>query len=59
MKISWLGVLNRIILQWFFIRLARIVDDVTGKTLGYKILKWVVPLTGWGSDYKFIGKNHS
>jgi len=24
--------------------------------LKYKILKWIVPLTGWWSDYKYIGK---
>jgi hypothetical protein len=48
---SPLCLLNFVILQWFFIRLARISDKETGKVLGYKMLVGVVPLTGWWSDY--------
>jgi len=46
---SWLGWLNRLLLQWFFVRLA--INPTTGK---YSILRWVVPTTGWSTDYKFI-----
>ena len=69
---SLLGLLNFILLQWFFIRLGRIVEineididyvtvngvggNVRQKTVGYKILKWIVPLTGWWSDYIFVKK---
>lgn len=43
---KYLGYLNFIILQWFFVRLARIYDENTNKTLGYKfIFMW--PLTNW------------
>jgi hypothetical protein len=44
--------LNYFILQWFFIRLARVVqDDVQ---IGWKILKGIIPMSGWNNDYKFI-----
>ena len=46
--------LNYFILQWFFVRLAKIVDTKTKKILGYKLLSGVVPTTGWGTDYKYI-----
>ncbi len=64
MKLSWLGLLNFIILQWFFIRLAKIkwINDSydmkyrkDGKN--YRLLKWIVPLTGWRSNFVYIGKN--
>jgi hypothetical protein len=48
--------INYFFLQLFFIRLARIVDTDTNKTVGYKILKWVVPFSGWNTNYKYIGK---
>lgn len=51
---SWLGYLNFLVLQWFFVRLARIQDVETGKTVGYKFLKRIVPLTGWWSEYKYL-----
>lgn len=56
---TWLGWLNRIILQWFFVRLARVMDrDEAGnlKQTGWCWLRGVVPLTGWSTSYKFIGK---
>lgn len=53
---TWLGLLNSIVLQWFFVRLARIVDTKTKIIVGWKLLKWIVPLTGWWSDYRYIGK---
>jgi hypothetical protein len=48
--------LNKFILQWFFIRLGRIRDCKIHKTKGWKILKWIVPLTGWSSDYVYLDK---
>lgn len=50
-----LGFLNRFLLQFFFIRLARKIDD-NGKQIGYTVVKWVVPFTGWKSDYIFISR---
>ena len=57
----WLGPLNMYALQWFFIRLIAIceTDKKTGKPLRvirFDVMRWVVPLTGWRSNYKFVGK---
>jgi len=51
---SWLGLLNFIILQWFHIRLAKEVDCDTGIVLRYRILKWIIPLSGWWNDYTYL-----
>jgi hypothetical protein len=45
---------NFLVFQWFFIRLARIVDTDNGETVGWTWIKKVVPLTGWWNDYIFI-----
>jgi hypothetical protein len=51
---SWLKFLNMFILQWFFIRLARIVND-NGDTEGFTVIKWIVPGTGWVfMDYLYV-----
>jgi hypothetical protein len=47
---SWVGWLNIIILQWFFVRLFYQLKD-NGEILGYGLLLPVVPLTGWWNDY--------
>lgn len=60
----WLKPLNKYILQWFFIRLAVSIDTNCYTSNGvdlsvpvkFKILKWVVPTTGWVTNYKFVGK---
>jgi hypothetical protein len=43
---KYLGYLNFIILQWTFFRLARIYDENSNQTLGYKFL-FYIPLTKW------------
>ena len=49
-----LHALNYCILQWFFIRLAKVVDD-EGKTLSWTILK-AFPLSGYdGRPYRLWG----
>ena len=49
---TWLGWLNKLLLQFFFIRLAYSVDS--GKT-SWTIMKWIVPLTGWGRvNYRYF-----
>ena len=50
---SWVGWLNILILQWFFIRLAYSIN-LNNQHTKYLILKWIVPTTGWWSDYKYI-----
>ena len=51
---SWLGLLNGVVLQWFFIRLFKAESKGVVKYWG--ILYFIVPLTGWGSKFKSIGK---
>lgn len=54
-KFPWLLILNFTLLQWACVRLAK---KVQGKsTVGWMIIRWVNPLTGWWSVYKFIGTN--
>lgn len=45
---TWVGWLNILLLQWFFIRL--------GYSKEWKLLRWVVPWTGWWSDYIWVKK---
>lgn len=61
---SWLGWLNFLLLQWFCIRLARIRDlrdapdgSQHSVTIGYTLLRWPVPLTGWWSRYIWIRRS--
>lgn len=50
---TWLGWLNKLILQWLFIRLA---EELHGDSHNqWVILRWVWPTTGWTTDYKFVG----
>lgn len=53
---TWVGLLNLLVLQWFFIRLAYTIDTKTGAIVSWDILKWVAPLSGWNSDFKYVGK---
>lgn len=52
---SWLGYLNFFLLQWFFIRVARSIEnEFSNKTVGFGIMVGIVPMTGWTNDYKFF-----
>lgn len=52
-EMSWVGWLNRLLLQWFFVRLAYEVDDA-GRKVNFGILRWVWPTTGWTTDYRWL-----
>ena len=57
---SQLGFLNRVFLQWFFIRMYRYDHkEKQRRTIkthrDYGILYWVIPLTGWGNPLKPLG----
>lgn len=60
---TWLYFLNLFILQWFFVRLVRIVYtvDITGETTTtkYKFAFGIYPLTGWNTPYKFIDEKYN
>jgi hypothetical protein len=47
-RITWLLLLNVLVLQWLFVRLARVIDVSTNKHVGWKLARWIVPMTGWG-----------
>ena len=48
---TWVGMLNIVILQWFFIRLS--YGD------NWRILYWILPITGWFSNYVYLNKRDS
>jgi hypothetical protein len=52
---TWVGWLNILILQWFFVRLQRTTEPLRPDK--FNLLKWIYPTTGWNTDYKFLGKN--
>lgn len=45
------GTLNFLLLQWFGVRVARVICADTGRLLGFRILGPIVPLTGWWGPY--------
>lgn len=46
-----LYVINWYILQWFWMRIYREIDLTTSKTKAYGVIGFIVPLTGWKTDY--------
>jgi hypothetical protein len=78
--VSALGLLNFLVLQWFGVRLARVIErrpipgDLAGAMMktagwitdddyrcravpvGWQWLRWIWPLTGWWSPYRWIAR---
>jgi hypothetical protein len=52
--LSWLGWLNFLVVQWFCVRIARQYDAETNTAIGWGLVYFVLPLTGWWSSYKFL-----
>lgn len=50
-----LEVVNRVLFQWFFIRLAWCCDG-EGR-FHYSLMGFVWPLSGWSDDYDIIGED--
>lgn len=48
---TWMGWLNFIVLQWFFIRLQGCVESKECLVLNAWDIRFTLPLTGWWSDY--------
>lgn len=54
---SFLHFLNWYVLQWFFIRLCKIINTNTNKIIKWNLIIGVFPLSGWGDKpYKNTGK---
>lgn len=54
---SWVGILNQLFLQWLFVRLqAEVVSEKDRTITGFKLIGFIVPLTGWWSDYVWAWK---
>lgn len=62
-----LGVLNFCVLQWFGVRVVRVVCVpcrekralgivVTCTRPGWCVMRWIWPLTGWWTDYRWIAR---
>ncbi len=52
---TWLYFVNFFFLQWFFIRLTKEIDD-KGVILRWGIHGFIVPLSGWRSNFIYWGK---
>ena len=56
----WYGLLNFIVLQWFFVRLGRVQIKIKGqrkwKSAGLVWIGGIVPLTGWCDDIRYVGR---
>lgn len=50
--------INMFLAQWLFIRFTKNFDE-DGKFLGYGILGFVLPMTGWRGDFKYVFCNFS
>lgn len=50
-----LGLVNFVVLQWVGVRLARVIGP-DREFLCWRWLRWICPLTGWWSDYRWIRK---
>lgn len=51
---TWLGYLNFLVFQWFFLRLARIQAYGSLRTVGFVWLGPIIPFTGWWSDFRYL-----
>lgn len=55
--ISPLFYVNFLFFQWFFVRLTQHIDTDTGKTVKWSFTRWVVPVTGWWTNYIYWPRN--
>lgn len=54
---TWVGILNQLVLQWFFVRLQVTVVGKDDPTVGsVKLIGFILPLTGWWSNYVWVWK---
>lgn len=57
MKKTWLWYFNFLLVQLFFMRLARVVEKKSNKTKAFKLIGMIVPFSGWfGRPYLYIFK---
>jgi len=53
---SWIGWLNLLILQWMFVRLEATIDTDSREIIHYHLIGFILPATGWMSDYIWLFK---
>lgn len=56
---SKLEIINKFFFQLFFIRLTKHLKYDKDNNLtrsGWSFMYWVIPFTGWSSNFKYIGK---
>jgi hypothetical protein len=60
---TWLAVLNFVVLQWFGVRLGAVRQRALCgdhprcyRHVRWILLRWVWPLTGWWSDFRWIAR---
>jgi len=51
--LTLIGYLNFIIIQWFFVRIAKVYETKDSASFKFKIMKNIKPLTGWWNEYKY------
>lgn len=49
--LTWIGWTNLLLLQWFGLRLAAVVEPPDDTHVGYTVKRWW-PLAGWRTEYK-------
>ena len=49
---TWLGWINILLFQWFFVRLA----EEKGRKRRWVFIGFIWPTTGWNTEYKYVGK---
>ncbi len=45
--------INVVLFQWFFVRLAKVVDS-EGAVQRYTFIGFILPLTGWRSNFVWL-----
>lgn len=54
-----IGNINYLFLQLFFFRLAYQVDYSENTKIIFHVIYWIIPFTGWSTEFKYIGKKRS
>lgn len=53
---GYLGRLNRWFVQWFFLRVEAEIDTPSLEITKINVIGFIVPRTGWTTEYKYVWK---